>query len=115
MAEQSTEKATVDEAAISRIADRIVEEFHPERIILFGSHAYGRPSWESDLDLLVIMETDLRPAERSSLIARKCRPRYVAMDILVRTPREMAERLDGFDPFLEEVLSHGRVLYDAAR
>ena len=108
-------KTALDEATICRISDQIAAEFQPERIILFGSHAYGRPNWDSDLDLLVIMDTDLRPAERSTRITRTCRPRYVAMDVLVRTPEEIAQRLNGFDPFLEEILSHGRILYDAAR
>jgi predicted nucleotidyltransferase len=104
----------VTEAIIEEITRKIVKTFQPERIILFGSHAYGKPGRDSDMDLLVIMDTEARPAERSTRIAQVCRPRYVAMDILVRTPEEIEKRLEGFDPFLEEILSRGRVLYDAA-
>ena len=102
----------VTEAMLEEITRKIVEAFRPDRIILFGSHAYGVPSRDSDVDLLVIMDTDVRPVERSARISRACRPRYVAMDILVRTPDEIEDRLEGFDPFLEEILTHGRILYD---
>lgn len=101
-------------ARLRAITRQIAEQFHPHQIILFGSYAYGKPSWDSDVDLLVIMDTADRPATRNGSIARTCRPRYVALDILVRTPAEIASRLAGFDPFLEEILSRGKVLYSAA-
>ena len=92
----------ITESLWGEIANKIVEHFHPDQIILFGSHAYGEPKTDSDLDLLVIMDTDLRPTERSAAIARICRPKYVAMDIVVRTPEEIQTHLQNFDPFLEE-------------
>ena len=107
-------KGKITEEQLRQITGKIVEIFHPEQIILFGSYAYGDPTPDSDVDLLVIMETESRPAERSARIARLCRPRYVPMDILVRTPGEIADRLQRFDPFLEEILRHGKVLYRAA-
>ena len=103
------------ESMLDEITRKIVEAFQPERVILFGSYAYGIPEWDSDIDLLVIMHTQDRPAERSVRIARVCRPRYVAMDILVRTPEEVVQRLEEFDPFFEEIMTRGRVLYEAAR
>ena len=103
----------VSESALQEITRKIVEAFHPEKIVLFGSYASGDADADSDVDLLVIMETEARPAERSARIMRVCRPRYVAMDIIVRTPAEIADRLAAFDPFLEEVLDRGRVLYRA--
>ena len=96
------------------IVRKIVEAFRPKRIILFGSHAYGTPAQDSDVDLLVIMDTKARPAERSARITQVCRPRYLALDILVRTPKEIAKRLKGFDPFLEEILTRGKVLYETS-
>ena len=105
---------SVSETVLQEITQKIASDFHPEQIILFGSYAYGNPDANSDVDLLVIMDTDARPAERSAQIMRTCRPRYVSMDILVRTPEEIAQRLEGFDPFLEDILRHGRVLYQAA-
>ena len=104
----------ITESLLEEITDSIVDHFHPQQIILFGSQAYGTAIEDSDIDLLVIMETGLSPNKRSINIARKCRPRYVSMDILVRTPGEIADRLAQFDPFLEEILSHGRTLYRAA-
>ena len=96
------------------IANKIVEHFHLDQIIHFGSHAYGEPKTDSDLDLLVIMDTDLRPTVRSAAIARICRPKYVAMDIVVRTPEEIQTHLQNFDPFLEEIFKLGRTLYKSA-
>lgn len=111
----SSLKPHVNMDVLENIVRKIVETFQPERIILFGSYAYGTPARDSDLDLLVIMDTKARPAERSARIARVCRPRYLSMDILVRTPGEVAERLKGFDPFLEEILTRGKVLYEGSR
>ena len=86
------------ESLLDEIANKIVEHFHPDQIILFGSYAYGEPKTDSDLDLLVIMDTDLRPTARSAAVARICRPKYVAMDIVVRTPEEIQTHLQNFDP-----------------
>jgi len=108
-------KSPVDADVLDEIVRKIVQAFQPERIILFGSHAYGTPVQDSDVDLLVIMDTKARPAERSARIAQVCRPRYLSMDILVRTPDEIVKRLKGFDPFLEEILTRGKVLYEAPR
>lgn len=111
----SIAKPLVTATRLEEIARKIVETFRPERIILFGSYAYGTPTQDSDVDLLVIMDSKARPAERSARISQVCRPRYVSVDILVRTPAEIAKRLKGFDPFLEEVLTRGKVLYEAPR
>jgi predicted nucleotidyltransferase len=102
----------VTDAVIQDISRRIVENFHPERIVLFGSHAYGSPHPYSDIDLLVIMETRTRPVERALPILQTCRPRFVAMDVLVRTPQELAGRLAAGDSFFSEITRHGRVLYE---
>lgn len=100
---------------LNEITQKIIQSFDPERIILFGSYAYGTPTEDSDIDLLVIMHTQDRPSKRSAKITSVCRPRYVSMDIIVRTPEEITRRLEEFDPFLEEILTSGRVLYEAAR
>ncbi|MCZ6680857.1 MAG: nucleotidyltransferase domain-containing protein [Candidatus Poribacteria bacterium] len=100
---------------LQEITHRIVERFHPEKIILFGSYAYGDATPQSDVDLLVVMKSDERPAKRSTQVTSVCRPRYLSMDVIVLTPEELEHRLAGFDPFLEEALSKGKVLYDASR
>ena len=102
------------EPLLDEITKKIVDHFHPDRIVLFGSYAYGEPTNDSDLDLLVIMDTDLRPTARSAAVARICRPKYVAMDIVVRTPEEIQTRLRDFDPFLEGIFKFGRTLYKSA-
>ncbi len=102
----------VTEEMLHDISLRIVDGFHPDKIILFGSHAYGVAGPQSDIDILVIMESQERPVERALPILQACRPRFVAMDLLVRTPQEVAERLKGGDSFFREVMTRGRVLYE---
>jgi predicted nucleotidyltransferase len=103
--------ANVPLAAIRRYARQVGERFHPEKIILFGSHAYGHPHADSDVDLLVIM-----PARNQHDQAVKIRwefPAPFAMDLLVRTPKEMKWRLEEGDSFHTEITSKGKVLYEA--
>ena len=92
--------------------DRIVENAGPERIVLFGSYAYGNPTADSDVDLLVIMQTDATSAERSWAISKLLLPRPFPVDILVRTPDEVRQSLLKGDPFLTKVLEDGLVLYE---
>ena len=97
-------------AAIRRYARQIAERFHPEKIILFGSYAYGHPHEDSDVDLLVIM-----PARNQLDQAFKIRwqlPAPFAMDLLVCTPKEMKWRLEEGESFLTEITSKGKVLYE---
>jgi uncharacterized protein len=97
--------------AIRRLARRIAERFQPEKIILFGSYAYGRPHEESDVDLLVIMPASdaINQAIRISLAF----DRLFALDLIVRTPNQVKRGLREVDWFLREVMEKGRVLYDA--
>ncbi len=97
---------------IRAITRRIVEALDPEKIILFGSYAYGEPTIDSDIDLLIIMESELRPVERAQAVSNLFLRRYFGLDILVRTPQELAERLALRDPFFIEITEKGRVLYD---
>lgn len=105
----------VTKKLLMKITNRIVENFHPEKVVLFGSHAYGKPTVESDVDLLIIMKSDERPAKRSAKVMSVCRPRHLGMDVIVITPEELERRLTGFDPLLEEALSKGKVLYESPR
>lgn len=91
---------------------KIVAEFDPEKIILFGSHAYGKIRKYSDVDLLIIMRSDLRPALRSTEVYRLFRPHPVAMDIMVRTPEEVKYRTSIGDFFIQEILTKGKTLYE---
>ena len=96
---------------LREIAQTVVRAFRPKNIILFGSYAYGKPTSDSDLDLLIVMESRDRPAERIRKVSDLFDPRPMPMDFIVLTPGEMRRRLSGFDPFLEEVLAKGQMLY----
>jgi predicted nucleotidyltransferase len=106
-------KATPTLADIQEVVDRIVERFHPLRVILFGSYAHGTPSSDSDVDLLVEMETRLSNVEQAVAIRRDVDLPFPT-DLLVRTPREIAERLALGDPFPRDILAKGLVLHEAA-
>ncbi|RLC66098.1 MAG: nucleotidyltransferase domain-containing protein [Chloroflexi bacterium] len=99
---------------LQRILEKIVRGYAPERVILFGSYAYGEPRPESDIDLLIIKETERRPLERWVELKRllRDRNRLIAVSPLVYTPEEVRERLAMGDMFLEEVLKSGEVLYE---
>ena len=104
--------APVTEAALAEIVHRIVAALHPKQIILFGSYAYGTPSHDSDVDLLVVMETDARPAARYLAVSQLLRPRPFPLDILVKTPEEIAQAVEKGDCFLRQIVTRGRVLYE---
>lgn len=104
--------APVTEEALGEIVRRITTELQPEKIILFGSYVYGTPSSDSDVDLLVIMETTDRPVDRYLAISRLLRPRPFPLDILVKTPDEIAQALEKGDAFIREIITQGRVLYE---
>ena len=98
---------------IKRYCDAIARAFQPEKIILFGSHAYGRPHQDSDVDVLVIMPDAKRHGRRPSLTIRRKITAGFPVDILVKEPHDIAERLREGDSVLEEIVSRGRVMYEA--
>jgi len=97
---------------IRKMAGRIARDFRPERIILFGSHARGTSTADSDVDLLVVMPFKGRLSAKAVEILDRVRPRF-GVDILVRTPQEVRQRLSWNDFFLREIIETGRVLYEA--
>ena len=94
------------------IVARIVNGIDPEKIILFGSYAYGLPTPDSDLDLLIILDTPARSAERVLAVSRLLRPRPFPLDILVRTPGEISSALQHQDGFITDIMTSGKVLYE---
>ena len=100
-------------AAIRRFARQIAERFHPDKIILFGSYAYGQPHNESDVDLLVIMPA--RNAIDQAVRIELAFERPFSVDIHVRTPFQVRQGMkeDDCDWFLREILEKGTVLYEA--
>jgi predicted nucleotidyltransferase len=106
---------TADEKTLRQAVRRIAKALQPEKIILFGSYAYGDPTPDSDVDLLVILETSGPPAERYLTVSRLLRPRPFPVDILVKTPEEIQEALGRNDCFIREILTDGLVLYEQDR
>jgi len=96
---------------ILEITNKIANSLSPESVILFGSYAYGKTTQNSDLDILVIMNTELNAASRNRLVSRLINPRPIPMDIIVKTPTEISILQKKVDPFINEVLNKGFVLY----
>ena len=98
---------------ISEVVDRIKEKYEPEKIILFGSYAYGKPTEDSDIDLFIVKDTDKRWVDRYVEVKRLIYDpeRRISISPIVYTPGEMEERLALGDQFVEEILTKGEVLY----
>ena len=96
---------------IQKFVQQLVSKFNPEKIILFGSFAYGKPSKSSDIDLLVIMKTNLRPIEQEVAI-RKAISRNFPLDLIVFTPSQLREREKMGDFFIKTILEKGKILYE---
>jgi predicted nucleotidyltransferase len=97
---------------IEELGRDIGREFYPHRVMLFGSYAYGEPSADSDVDILVIMPHEGKGWRVASEIRGRLRPRF-PLDLLVRTPEELRRRLALGDCFLKEIMLKGKVLYEA--
>src|SRR6266404_1831858 len=98
-------------AAIRRFARQIAERFQPDKIILFGSYAYGKPHNESDVDLLVIMRT--KNAIDQAIRIKTAFKRLFSLDLIVRTPWQIKRGLKDDNWFLREIIEKGKVLYEA--
>lgn len=103
----------IDQQKINEFRDCIVEQFKPTKIILFGSYAYGAPSDDSDVDVLVIMPLEGRCARKSAEILIATDPHF-PIDLLVRTPEQIMTRIALGDFFIREIIEKGKVIYEAA-
>jgi len=97
---------------VQDICDRIARVFHPDKIVVFGSHAYGTPGPFSDLDLLVVMPFEGSPLQQAARIISRIKPE-MGVDLIVRTPAQVRERLALPDVFMREIMERGRVAYEA--
>src|SRR5713226_1146852 len=95
---------------IRRFARQVAERFQPDKIVLFGSYAYGTPHADSDVDILVIMPAR-NQLDQAVKIELACDPPF-PLDIIVRTPHNMEWQLAEGDSFLREITSKGRILYE---
>ncbi|MBA7517102.1 hypothetical protein ES705_09152 [subsurface metagenome] len=102
----------VDKYLIDDITRRIVKAVAPEKIILFGSHAYGKPSKDSDLDILVIMKSNLPRYKRSVPIYRALTGMLIPKDIIVYTPQEVEDWDDVPQAFVTTAVTRGKTIYE---
>ena len=106
----------VSEDILKEMTRRLVAEFNPEQIFLFGSHAWGKPDENSDADFLVIVSTsDIKPVERAIRAHRCLRGIPIPADILVKTRAEVDEYRDVYASLECEILERGRVLYEHSK
>jgi predicted nucleotidyltransferase len=97
--------------AIEAVTEQIAEAFQPERIVLFGSYAVGEPDPDSDVDLLVVMDTSLREVDQAIAISQRLHQPF-GLDLIVRTPANLERRIAMGDWFLREIVEHGQVMYE---
>jgi predicted nucleotidyltransferase len=99
---------------IEQFGKRIGEEFNAEKVILFGSYARGTPTQNSDVDLLIVAPFEGRSVDKSVQIRLKLHPSF-PVDLLVRTPEKIQQRLEIGDQFIKDILHGGKVLYEASQ
>lgn len=101
----------VDQQTLHNLTEQIVRDFAPDKVILFGSLAYGSPREDSDVDLLVILPFTGSPFRKSLDILNRLKPHF-PIDLIVRRPDETARRYAQGDPLIREALDRGQVLYE---
>ena len=113
MADRVTDSILVQET-IREMVRRIAAQFHPDKIILFGSHARGEAGPDSDVDLLIVMPVEGSKRQKASEIDMALADRLVPLDLLVVTPEEFERGRDQIGSVLQPAAREGRVLYDRA-
>lgn len=105
--------STAQEIALEQIMYKLISVYQPKKVILFGSWAYGQPDEHSDIDLLIVKETDASPLERRVRVRRLVADakRRIPFSPLVLTPDELEQQLDAGNPFYREILARGKELY----
>ena len=103
----------ITQRQIAEITKKIVEYFQPEKIILFGSYAYGKPSRDSDLDLLIIKDSELPAYQQNRKIRKLLTGFKTPVDIIVKTPYEFELYKDIVGTIVYPAYKFGKVLYDA--
>ena len=98
-------------AKIKDLCRQIVENFNPQKVILFGSHAYGKPNEDSDVDLLVIMPFEGRNSRKVIEIRARIKT-TLPLDLLVKTSSQVQERIEMEDFFMRDIVYKGKVLYE---
>ena len=99
---------------LERLLRKLIAGYAPQKVILFGSYAYGEPDQHSDLDLLIVKDTAKTPFRRRVEVGRivQDRSRRTPIQPLVITPQELEEQIQRREPFVLEIVKKGEVLYD---
>lgn len=105
----------IDEELVDEVVRAIVQRFHPRRIVLFGSHARGEAGPDSDLDLMIEMDSNLKPVDRAVAVGSLFLDRDWPLDVVVYTPEEMDRHRKGFGNLLSMIEADARTLYEDAR
>jgi len=98
---------------VDRIVEKIKRQYQPEKIVIFGSYAWGDPTKDSDIDLLIVKKTEQKHRQRMLTVRRILSEEnaLVGLDILVYTPEEIAKRLKINDSFISKILKKGNIFY----
>ncbi len=99
------------EEKTKELTEKIVKEYSPEKIILFGSLAWGKPHKWSDIDLFIIKKSKKRRIDRYRELRIKLFPAGIPLDLLIYTPEEVKKRIDMEDFFINDIITKGKVLY----
>jgi predicted nucleotidyltransferase len=102
----------INKKKIQAFVNEVGHKFQPEKILLFGSYAYGEPSFDSDVDILIIISFEGRNPEKATEIWLETKPDF-PVDVMVRKPEEIQQRLELGDPFIHEVIQNGVSLYES--
>lgn len=101
----------INNQEIDKIVSLIVTNVNPDKVVLFGSYAYGKPNEDSDLDLLIIKDMEVEKYKRGREIRKYLRGTKVPMDLIVCTNKEIEEISNDKTAFISQILRKGRVLY----
>lgn len=103
----------ITEQQIMEITKRVVDNYHPDKIILFGSYAYGNPTKDSDIDLLIVKDDDLPKIERNRKVRKYLRDLLIPVDVIVKTNSEFNKLKNIIGTVVYPAAKYGKVLYDA--
>ena len=104
-------RTRIPQLAIQNVVEQIVLHFNPQKIILFGSYAWGKPTESSDVDLFIVQKSDETKRVRQISLKKKLFGSGVPMDIIIYTPEELEKRINIRDVFVRKVLRDGKLIY----
>ena len=100
------------ESYLKNIVDKIINNFNPDKIILFGSYAYGHPTVDSDMDIMIVMDTDEKPHKRAVSVRKVLKGIGIPKDIIVKTPEEFERFKDIVGTIGYPAAHKGRIIYE---